>query len=318
MPSIPTLPISPYGTFSGSLFQYKSFPSLVAFESAPAANLQESPNKCILIGGLSDGLIPTPYTKDLESSCHETGWSLIQPLISSSGVGFGSGNLKRDTEEISHLMEYLKQHRNAERFALVGHSTGCQNSVHFMKYAQKDLVERVKVVALQAPVSDREAAMTGPKYHEHIEHAKKLQAMGQEDEMMPRSAFWAPITAARFLSLQDVGGDDDFFSSDFSDEELGLRLRHMGQRGDQIGLKTLIAFSGEDEYVSDSLDKKLLTERLRIAMTSESSPDVNSHSRPDSVKTLFLETGNHNLSNEDVDKEAFVSAVKSLLKDALI
>ena len=308
------VPLSPYGTFSGSIFQYNTFPSLVAFESS---NLEKSPNKCILIGGLSDGLIPTPYSKDLESACHESGWSLVQPMISSSGLGFGHGTLQRDTEEIRNLLNYLVEHRNAEQIAFVGHSTGCQNAVHFMKYGDKDLRKKVKLVVLQAPVSDREGAMETPKYAENIEHARKLQAMGQEDEMMPRSAFWAPITAARFLSLQDVGGDDDFFSSDFSDEEMALRLKHLGQYGDLNGLKTLIAFSGEDEYVPTTVDKKKLVERLHMAMTSQTNPDVDSQSSPDTVDTLFLETGNHNLSNEEGDKELFVDTVKNLLKSAL-
>ena len=146
----------------------------------------------------------------------------------------------------------------------------------------------------------------------------ELQALGKEDEMMPRSAFWAPITAGRFLSLQDIGGEDDFFSSDFSDEELGLRLRHMGQRGDQNGLKTLVAFSGEDEYVPSSVDKKELLQRLCAAMTNQNSPDGNHRSSPDVVIPLMIETGNHNLSNEEGDKEVFVDAVKSLLGGALL
>jgi len=199
-------PVSPYGMFTGNLFQYKTFPSLVAFESSPPNQTNPSPHKCILIGGLSDGLIPTPYTKQLETACHELGWSLVQPMISSSGLGFGNGSLKRDTEELSDLMAYLVHHSFAETFAFVGHSTGCQNSVHFMKYAGKDMMEKVKVIALQAPVSDREGAMAEPHYETNIAHAKKLQAMGQEEEMMPRNAFWAPITAARFLALKDVGG----------------------------------------------------------------------------------------------------------------
>jgi len=310
-------PVSPYGTFTGKLFQYKSFPSLVAFESSPPNNASASPHKCILIGGLSDGLIPTPYTKQLESACHELGWSLVQPLISSSGIGFGNGSLKRDTEEISDLMTYLIHHSFAETFAFVGHSTGCQNAVHFMKYGEKTLMEKVKVIALQASVSDREGVMTGPNYETDIAHAKKLQDMGQEEEMMPRSAFWAPITASRFLALQDIGGEDDFFSSDFSDEELGLRLRYMGQRGDQNGMKTLVSYSGEDEYVPATVDKKLLLERLCAAMRSQTSPDVECHSNQDSVVSLFIETGNHNLSNDDGDKEVFVAAVKELLEGAL-
>lgn len=182
-PSVP--PISPYGIFSGNLFQYKSFPSLVAFESSPP-----SKNKCILIGGLSDGLIPTPYTKDLETACHELGWSLVQPMISSSGLGFGHGTLSRDTDELDDLMNYLVHHSSAETFALVGHSTGCQNSVHFMKYGDKELMKKVKLIALQAPVSDREDAMNGPNYESNIAHARKLQALGQEDEMMVSIIFF--------------------------------------------------------------------------------------------------------------------------------
>jgi len=250
----------------------------------------------------------------------------VQPLISSSGLGFGHGSLKRDTEEMTALMTYLVHHSCAETFAFVGHSTGCQNSVHFMKYGEGILMEKVKVVALQAPVSDREGVMTGPAYETNIAHAKKLEDMGQEEEMMPRSAFWAPITASRFLALQDVGGEDDYFSSDFSDEQLGLRLRHMGQRGDQNGMKTLVSFSGEDEYVPATVDKKLLLERLCAAMKSpnpnpnpnlQTSPDIECHSSQDSVIPLLIETGNHNLSNDDGDKEMFVAAVKELLQGAL-
>jgi hypothetical protein len=33
----------------------------------------------------------------------------------------------------SELMFYMTCHRSAESFALVGHSTGCQNSIHFLK-----------------------------------------------------------------------------------------------------------------------------------------------------------------------------------------
>ena len=33
----------------------------------------------------------------------------------------------------SELMWYLSCHRSAETFCLIGHSTGCQNSVHWLK-----------------------------------------------------------------------------------------------------------------------------------------------------------------------------------------
>lgn len=230
-------------------------------------------------------------------------------MLSSSGLGFGHGSLERDTEELSDLMNYLKHHRSAKAFAIVGHSTGCQNSVHFMKYGNNELIDQIKVIALQAPVSDREYAMTGPNYKENIELAKNLQEQGKEEEMMPRAAFWAPITASRFLSLQDFGGDDDFFSSDYSDEELSLRLQHIGKCGRFNGLKVLACFSGEDEYVPPGIKKRELLERLCRAMNGEHEKDG-----PKIVTPLFLDDGNHNLSQSDADKDIFVQAIGDLLK----
>lgn len=129
-PPPPVPPLSPYGTFQGSLFQYSG--NLVAFESSPRIDENVS-RKCILIGGLSDGLLPTPYTPALEQACHKHGWSLVQPILSSSYLGFGNGDLDRDSRELGALMWYLSCHRSGKEFALVGHSTGCQNSIHFLK-----------------------------------------------------------------------------------------------------------------------------------------------------------------------------------------
>ena len=91
-------PISPYGTFQGSLFCYH--PNLAAFESVAPSESELPRKKLILIGGLSDGLIPTPYTQDLERECHRLGWSFVMPVMSSSYLGFGNGDLERDTQEI--------------------------------------------------------------------------------------------------------------------------------------------------------------------------------------------------------------------------
>merc|ERR1719221_1573631 len=123
-----TPPLSPYGVFAGHLFQYTTNPSLIAFESSI-----KEPNKYILVGGLSDGPIPTPYAKILEEKCRRSGWSLVQPVLSSSYLGFGHGSLSRDADEVSKLMSYLISHNSARRFAFVGHSTGCQIAVHFLE-----------------------------------------------------------------------------------------------------------------------------------------------------------------------------------------
>jgi len=256
--------IPPLSTsLSGVLFKYSQWPALVAFES-PINNIPDpvvssenellSPNKCILIGGLSDGLIPVPYTEILQTECALSNWSLIQPILSSSYLGFGSGSLDRDTNEITSLLSYLKEHRNGEHFAIIGHSTGCQNIIHFLKHCEdKELSKLVKVVALQAPVSDREGPMADDKetYEKNIKIAKDMKKSGKENEMMPRNVFWAPITASRFLALQDCNGNNDFFSSDFTDEELIDKLSHISNKNDDNnGLHhALICFSGSDEYV---------------------------------------------------------------------
>jgi hypothetical protein len=62
------------------------------------------------------------------------GWSLVQPLLSSSHLGYGISSLQKDSEEIDMLLSFLarkwgwdeasgtdKQQINV---ILIGHSTG--------------------------------------------------------------------------------------------------------------------------------------------------------------------------------------------------
>ncbi|KAL7484121.1 hypothetical protein ACHAW6_009760 [Cyclotella cf. meneghiniana] len=298
--------LSPYGVFTGQLFQYHT--NLAAFESSPPSK-SICRNKCILIGGLSDGLIPTPYTSDLEKECHSLGWSLVQPLLSSSYLGFGNGSLSRDTIEIELLMNYLVCHHDADFFTLVGHSTGCQNSIHFLKYGDADMVKKVKFVALQAPVSDRESISLSPGDHDaDLEHAKSLVSRDKGEEMMPRSSFWAPITASRYLALFDVNGDDDFFSSDLSDEDLRERLCHIGNLGKKTGLRLLAVFSGKDEYVPETIEKEVLLQRL---VTGMNNGEVGNNG---AARGLLLKNANHNLSDGSGDKDVFVKEFGNLLR----
>jgi hypothetical protein len=160
--------------------------------------------------------------------------------------------------------------------------------------------------------------MLQPNYDTNIAHAKSLVEVGRGEEMMSRDAFWAPITASRFLSLQDFGGDDDFFSSDLSDVELRLRLGHIGKVSNQTGLRVLVAFSGQDEYVPDFVDKKTLLDRLCMAMRSNNNCSTSTSSGQERILPLLLDTGNHNLSNEEGnDKERFVQHVEAMLGQVL-
>ena len=154
-------------------------------------------------------------------------------------------------------------------------------------------------------MSDREHAMTEPGYFENIETARNLVSQRKANEMMPRCAFWAPITAQRFLDLQDVQGRDDFFSSDLTDEQLRERLSHVG---DSAVRKVLVQFSGKDEYVPQSVDKEAILERLCSAMNHGCLP----------VATpLYLKNANHNLSLAQGDGDTFVRNVAEKLSQVL-
>lgn len=323
------IPLSQYGLLSGELFLYangraafettwqatSNTPSGESGSSAPSYGSLLSSKKCILVCGLGDGLLPVPYTQLLADACREASWSLVQPIISSSYTGFGHGSLRRDCDELQELMLYLIKYRNAQEFCLVGHSTGCQDAIYFLQHADKDLRDRLKVVALQAPVSDREDAAQSHTYEENLKLATDLVKKGKGEEMMPRCTFWAPITANRFVDLQEWGGTDDYFSSDFSDEELQERLQHVSSKSSNSSskkhpLKVLVAMSGEDEFVPSTVDSLTLMYRLVAAMNAnckENDPQV--------AEGLFLKTGNHNLSKGPEDGKQFVNKIMELIAD---
>jgi pimeloyl-ACP methyl ester carboxylesterase len=303
-------PPASYGKLTGQLFLYAT--GRAAFESSPTEIHTPSleahvfcPNKVILLGGLSDGMMPVPYTDRLEHACHNQNWSLVQPILSSSYLGFGNGSLERDTTELTELLSFLQTYRGAHQYVLVGHSTGCQNAVHYLKHGKYK--ESIRGVVLQAPVSDREhAMMESEHYKKYLEVAQTLRDAGKAEEMMPRAALWAPITAQRYLDLNERGGADDMFSSDFSDEELAERLRHVGQTKSHV----LVAFSGSDEFVPSHVDSKALTKRLVEAM------NIDCKGAP-VAQGLVIETANHNLAMGPKDAFAFVEKVSELLKDCI-
>jgi len=335
IPPPPPPPVSPYGVFHGTLFQYSSSPSLVAFESVSSLNQPNNNNKCILLGGLSDGLIPLPYTKLLEETCHSIGWSLIQPLFSSSYTGFGHGSIDQDGLELHMLLTYLIHHHQATNFALIGHSTGCQISIHFLNHEQEfaTTTQHVRVVVLQAPVSDREYPMFQNlhSYQEHVHLAQDMIANHQGEEMMPRKVFWAPITASRYSSLHDVDGQEDFFSSDLTDAQLHERFKGVRTLGKQGRIKVLVALSEEDEYVPPTVDIQILLQRLCHAMNhdeeEENKEKIQSFHDMDAwtklsnmdsyqkdtitARPLVLHHANHNLSKGDVS--LFIEQVKQML-----
>ena len=135
--------------------------------------------------------------------------------------------------------------------------------------------------------------------------------------MMPRSAFWAPITASRYLSLLDVNGEDDFFTYDLTDEQLRERLGHVSQRGRRLDL--IAVYSGKDEYVPSFVDKDILLKRLVKAMNNDNVEDdeddaESGECKGGNARGLMLEDANHNLSESEGDGSRFVAAVGELLR----
>ncbi|KAF3785736.1 UPF0613 protein PB24D3-06c [Nymphaea thermarum] len=199
--------------------------------------------------------------------------------------------LPQDFLEIDQLISYLINKEDSEGVILLGHSTGCQDIVYYMR-RNTACSRAVRAAILQAPVSDREYRATLPETAAMIDLAAKMISEGRDMELMPREANpEAPITAYRYHSLCAYMGDDDMFSSDLTDDQLRLRIGHMSNTACQV------IFSMADEYVPDYVDKKALVERICRAMGG--------------AEKVEIEWGNHSLSNR---VEEAVQAILDFVK----
>ncbi|XP_020526886.1 UPF0613 protein PB24D3.06c [Amborella trichopoda] len=223
----------------GILFKYGPESIQVAFKTG------DFKQQVIFMGGLTDGLLATDYLEPLSVALENEKWSLVQFLFSSSYTGYGTGSLKQDCLELDQLISYFINKENSEGVVLLGHSTGCQDIVHYMQ-TNTACSRAVRAAILQAPVSDREYRATLPETAAMIDLASTMISEGRVMDLMPREANPdAPITAYRYHSLCAYMGDDDMFSSDLSDDQLRLRLGHMSNTPCQV------IFSMADEYIPD-------------------------------------------------------------------
>jgi hypothetical protein len=91
-----------------------------------------------------------------------------------------------------------------------------------------------------------------------LKYAEDMIVQGEKDEIMPKTLippiFTSPVTAYRWHSLISKGGDDDFFSSDLSVEDLKKTFGKLDK-------PTLIMPSENDEMVPPTLDKERLFKR---------------------------------------------------------
>ena len=219
-----------------------------------------SVNALLFTGGLFDGPHTVGYVRTISEYFNANGipWSIFEIRMSSSFTGFAHGSLSRDTEEMTRLVKYLR-HLGKQKIVLMGHSTGSQDSIHYS--LNEDSKVPIDGCILQAPVSDREAfTMDTPSESllGSVKLAKEMIDQGKGEEMLPRwkgdlSGF-PPTTAYRWYSLIGVGGDDDYFSTDLSDERLKATFG-------QLSKPTLILHSANDQHVSAKVDKVALVKK---------------------------------------------------------
>ncbi|CAI7863635.1 unnamed protein product, partial [Closterium sp. NIES-54] len=125
---------------SGVLFRWGEMGVKVAFRS------YDFPRHVIILGGLTDGLLPTQYTARLASELAAAHWSLLQTQLSSSYFGYGASSLEQDAAEIDELIAYIIRRYHASEVVLVGHSTGCQVNTTENMVCQVNTTEELRQV----------------------------------------------------------------------------------------------------------------------------------------------------------------------------
>lgn len=219
-------------------------------------------NTIIFIGGLGDGLLTVPYTAPLAKVLPES-YSLVEVLLGSSYAGWGVSSLDSDVKELSTCVAYFRGLRPGGRIIFLGHSTGCQDVLHYLISAGNP--PDIDGGILQAPVSDREwiAFFLPQNIHDGcVKVAREYIEDGRGDDVLPINItgklFQTPISANRWLSLASPGpdhaGQDDYFSSDFDNERMRRIFGKVGSTRTRLSLLC----GGNDEYVPPNVDKHAL------------------------------------------------------------
>jgi hypothetical protein len=174
----------------------------------------------------------------------------------------------------------------------MGHSTGCQDVMEYLTGAECETRPPIDGGIIQAPASDREGMlMSMPEsiYKSSCEAAQKMVDAGDGTEILPtkktKGLFPGVVTAKRFLSLASPNhdGDDDYFSSDLSDEQLMKSFGRLPK-----GTPLCVLHSGNDEYVPESISKQGLLDRW-TEITN------NGEGRIDEVASGVIEGASHSL-----------------------
>ena len=249
--------------------------------------------RCVVhIAGLTDGLLSCPWARDVAVAAAAAGWGFVQPLLTSSYLGYGQASLATDARELARLLAVCTA-QGVTHFVLLGHSTGCQDIVTLMRSSAAQILGCVLV----GPVSDREGRTTYESSEQTealLRRAEELIATGEGSALMPVEADPAPVTAERFFSLYHKQGGDDMFSADLTPEVLKERLAPCST------VRTLVVLSTADEYLPPG----------------PPTPTQRAHTLCEALgpqATSLLIDDNHTISTED-GKRALVEGVCGLLR----
>jgi hypothetical protein len=239
-------------------------------------------------------------------------WTLAQALLSSSYSGWGTSSVSKDVTEIAACVAYFRTIKKG-KLVIMGHSTGSQDVLEYLTGTSSEARPHVDGGILHAPVSDREAMqalLSEEVLNDTVTQAQKMVDAGRGEDILPPTAATTifgetPVCARRWLSLASPNhdGDDDLFSTDLTDEQLG---RTFGSLPAETSL--CILMMGSDEYVPPSIDKKTLLERW-IGI------DEKRGARIDRLCSGVVESATHSMTgNSEETIQTFIYKVHGFLK----
>lgn len=182
---------------TGKIFRYNEVKNICY------SNEVESNFCVIFIGGLGSNLLNPRYISYLNSLCIKMNVHLLIPQFESHPK-FQTVSIDRDIENLYDIVMYAND--RFKTIVLIGHSTGCQDCLLFIK---KYCISKIKGIILQAPVSDVEGMeIMVPNLDEYIKKAHINKYIEFENTL------WL---SERFLSLYERNNKEDLFSSWISD-----------------------------------------------------------------------------------------------------
>ena len=196
----------------------------------------------LFVPGLGDGFFALPFFETLCSELESIKISFSHIIMRSSYNRYGQCLMEDDCKDIEKASAYLKDAGFCNIF-LMGHSTGCQDILYYMKHTIPD-PSPIKGIILLGSVSDRES----PIRPDNI-----IDYMTMDEPLFIVPGFKTLFKKERLFSLFVKGGSEDMFSSDLDSFPYFENLR----------VKTLILLSRDDECIPKGVDKDLLLDRWK-------------------------------------------------------